>query len=57
MAIAGGSWIYAIKINDVTILSFGIWLVFALGVFGTIVNFLKMGELYKNLEGFEDDTV
>lgn len=57
MAIAGGSWVYAIKINDVTILSFGIWLVFALGAFGTIVNFLKMGELYKNLERIEDDTV
>ena len=57
MAIAGGSWVYTIKINDVTILSFGIWLVFALGAFGTIVNFLKMGELYKNLERIEDDTV
>ena len=57
MAISGGSWVYAIKINDVTILSFGIWLVFALGAFGTIVNFLKMGELYKNLERIEDDTV
>jgi len=57
MAIAGGSWVYAIKINNVTILSFGIWLVFALGAFGTIVNFLKMGELYKNLERIEDDTV
>jgi len=57
MAIAGGSWVYAIKIYDVTMLSFGIWLVFALGAFGTIVNFLKMGELYKNLERIEDDTV
>ena len=57
MAIAGGSWVYAIKINDVSILSFGIWLVFALGAFGTIVNFLKMGELYKNLERIENDIV
>ena len=57
MTIAGGSQVYAIKINDVTILSFGIWLVFALGAFGTIVNFLKMGELYKNLERIENDTI
>ena len=57
MAISGGSWVYAIKINDINILGFGIWLVFALGAFGTIVNFLKMGELYKNLERIEDDTV
>ena len=57
MAISGGSWVYAIKINDINILGFGIWLVFALGAFGTIVNFLKMGELYKNLERIENDTV
>ena len=57
MAISGGSWVYAIKTSDITILSFGIWLVFALGAFGTIVNFLKMGELYKDLERIEDDAV
>jgi len=57
MAISGGSWIYAIKGEHITILSFGIWLVFALGAYGTIVNFLKMGELYKDLERIENDSV
>lgn len=57
MAISGGSWVYAIKGNDIVILSFGVWFVFVLGAYGTIVNFLKMGELYKDLERIENDTV
>ena len=57
MAIAGGSWVYAIKGNDIANLSFGVWFVFVLGAYGTIVNFLKMGEIYKDLERIEDDTV
>ena len=57
MAISGGSWVYAIKVDHITILSFVIWFVFALGAYGTIVNFLKMGELYKDLERIENDSV
>ncbi len=57
MAIAGGSWVYAIKEEHIIILSFGIWFVFALGIYGIIVNFLKMGELYKDLERIENDSV
>ena len=57
MAISGGSWVYALKGNDITILSVGVWFVFALGAYGTIVNFLKMGELYKDLERIENDTI
>ncbi len=57
MAISGGSWVYAIKGEHMTILSFGVWFVFALGAYGTIVSFLKMGELYKDLERIEHDTV
>ena len=57
MAIAGSSWVYAIKVELVTFLSFGIWFVFALGAYGIIVNFLKMGELYKSLERIENDIV
>ena len=57
MAVSGGSWVYALKANEFTLLNFGIWLVFALGAFGMIVNFLKMGDLYKNLERIEDGIV
>jgi len=57
MAISGGSWVYAIKGEPNAMLSFGIWFVFALGAFGTIVNFLKMGELYKDLERIEHDAI
>jgi hypothetical protein len=57
MAMSGGSWVYAIKSDPSTILNFGIWFVFALGAFGTIVNFLKMGELYKDLERIENDSI
>jgi len=57
MAIAGSSWVYAIKAEPVTFLSFGVWFVFALGAYGLIVNFLKMGELYKSLERIENDIV
>ena len=57
MAISGGSWIYAIKEENIIILSFGIWIVFTMAAYGIIVNFLKMGELYKDLERIERDTV
>jgi hypothetical protein len=57
MAVAGGSWVYAVRGNDLVILNFGIWLVFALSVYGIIINFVKFGTLYKELERLENDTI
>ena len=57
MAISGGSWVYAMKEEHNSILSFGIWFIFALGTYGTIVNFLKMGEIYKDLERIENEYI
>jgi len=53
MAMAGGSWIYAIKSDVSVLLNFGTWIVFALSTYGIIVNFTKLGTLYKTLEGLE----
>ena len=54
---SGGSWMYVAKLQQINIMGFGAWLVFALGAYGTIVSFLKMGELYKELERIENDAV
>jgi len=53
MAIAGGSWLYAIKTDSKTFLDIGIWIAFILAGYGVIVNFSKLGNLYKELEEIE----
>jgi len=57
MAIAGGAFVYALKESISLVLNFGIWLVFALSVYGIIVNLQKLSNLYRQLERIEDDTV
>ena len=47
-AIAGGSWIYGIKINGY--LGFVIWFVFILSAMGVVINLTKQGALYRELE-------
>ena len=47
-AIAGGSWIYGIKINGY--LGFVIWFVFILSAMGVVINLTKQGTLYRELE-------
>ena len=53
MAIRGSSWVYAVKDNSSNLIAVGAWVLFALSAIGVIVNFLKLGELYKDLEGLE----
>ena len=53
MAIVGGSWLYAIKTDAKTFLDVGIWIAFILAGYGVIVNFSKLGNLYKELEEIE----
>ena len=57
IAMAGGSFVYALKEDTSMILNLGIWLVFALSVYGIIVNLQKFSSLYRQLERIEDDTV
>ena len=47
-AIAGGSWIYGIKINGY--LGLIVWIAFVLGTIGLVVNLTKQGTLYTELE-------
>ena len=57
MAMAGGSFVYAIKVEISYVLNIGIWIVFALSVYGIIVNLKKFGNLYYDLERIENDTI
>ena len=47
-AIAGGSWIYGIKIHGY--LGVIVWIVFVLGAIGLVINLTKQGTLYVQLE-------
>jgi len=51
-AIAGGGWLYGIKIDGY--LGFIIWSVFVLSALGVVVNLTKMGILYKELEDIKN---
>ena len=57
LATGGSSWIYAVKADMPQVLIFGAWDIFAMSVFGTVVNVVRFGELYKKLEGLEDDNI
>ncbi len=52
IAIAGGSWLYGIKMDGY--LGLAIWFVFILSSIGVVVNLTKMGNLYKELEDFKN---
>lgn len=56
-AMAGGSFVYAIIEEISTLLNIGIWMVFALSVYGIIVNLQKFTALYIQLERVENDTI
>ena len=56
-AMAGGSFVYAIKEDISVVLNLGIWMVFALSVYGIIVNLQKFTSLYTQLERIENDTI
>ncbi len=47
-AISGGSWLYGIKIDGY--FSLVVWIVFILSAIGVVVNLIKMGMHYKELE-------
>lgn len=51
-AIAGGAWIYGIKINGY--LGFLIWFVFVIATSGVVINLTKQGTLYKELEDIKN---
>ncbi|MEA1953344.1 MAG: hypothetical protein U9O24_03030 [Campylobacterota bacterium] len=51
-AVAGGSWIYGIKIGGY--LGFFIWIVFLFAVLGVVVNLSKHGTLYRELEDIKN---
>ena len=53
MAIAGGAFVSSFREDISLFLVFGIWGVFILGGYGTAVNFIKLTEIYKELEGIE----
>lgn len=50
IAVAGGSWAYAIKLDINIYLTSGLWLVFIFCSFGIVNNFLKLGSLYTEIE-------
>jgi hypothetical protein len=50
MAMGGGSWIYAFKDSQSDFITLGAWILFTLSAIGVIINFLKMGNLYTELE-------
>lgn len=52
VAIAGGSWLYGIKMDGY--LGFIIWFVFVLSTIGVVVNLTKMGTLYTELEDLKN---
>ena len=51
-AIAGGSWIYALKFTRLAY-KFMLILAFALASFGTFLNVSKLSKIQKNLEGLQ----
>ena len=57
LATGGSSWIYAVKASIPELLVFGAWAMFAMSVFGTVVNVVRFGQLYKNLERIENDNI
>jgi len=57
LATGGSSWIYAVKAAIPEILVFGAWVMFAMSVFGTVVNVVRFGQLYKDLERIENDDI
>jgi len=52
-AIAGGAWIYGIKMSGY--LGFLLWFVFILTTLGVVVNLTKQGTLYKELEDMKNE--
>ena len=57
LATGGSSWIYAVKADIPGLLVLGAWFLFGLSVYGTTVNVVRFGELYKNLERIENDDI
>jgi len=55
LAIAGGSWIYAIKANQFDILAIVEWIAFVLSTIGVIINLAKYGKFQNKLEELKND--
>ena len=49
LAIAGSSWVYAYKGEE--ILSLLLWVSFTVNAFGVFINLTKLGKLQKSLKG------
>ena len=52
VAVAGGSWLYGIKIDGY--FGYILWIVFVLSAIGVVSNLTKMGILYKELEDIKN---
>ncbi len=53
MAISGGSWLYALKI-DGKVFTIILFLGFAISSYGIFSNILKLGDLQKELKGLKN---
>jgi len=56
LAIAGGSWIYAIKADEFDIFAIVEWIAFVLSTIGIIINLAKYGKFQNKLEELENDS-
>ncbi len=52
IAVAGGSWVYAFKL-DMLIFTSLLWFVFLVMVIGIFLNISKLSSLQKELKGFK----
>ena len=52
LAISGGSWVYAFKIDDFLFKAI-LFVGFAVASYGIFVNILKLGDLYNELKGLK----
>ncbi len=55
LAIAGGSWIYILRVDMPDIVKSGAIITFALSTYGIILNFARFSKLHAEIEELEDD--
>lgn len=57
LATGGSSWIYAMKQDISQLLIFGAWIIFAISMYGIVVNVIRFRQLYTQLERLENDNI
>ena len=54
MAIAGGSWVYALKMGETLFISL-LFVVFVIACYGVSLNIMRLSDLQSELERMTDD--